>query len=163
MICIYSLKLNLKSAVIKIVPTNSSQNETSDGYLCNLVEKFIVAACKRFADDLIRQSCSQVFYNAAPSQSVGQVDVKKQSKSDQPQPASSEQMPSQRFPMELFVSDVYSTIVSHDKYDFLTNKYMARPVVKASGDSASDVDDDKNADCSTETVSRNYKSVAVFR
>lgn len=31
----------------------------------------------------------------------------------------------QKFPQNLKVLDVFNTIVKHEKYDFLTNKYMA--------------------------------------
>jgi hypothetical protein len=56
----------------------------------------IFVACKRFAESLIRQACHDSFEK-------------------------SEQL----FPGSLLVRDIYDTIVKHDKFDFLTNRYMA--------------------------------------
>jgi hypothetical protein len=69
-----------------------------------MVEKIIFAACKRFAEDLIRQACQDNFNTGTSSSSSSS---------------------SQKFPSSLHVKDVYETMVKHNRFDFLTNKYMS--------------------------------------
>ena len=81
------------------------KNDWSSVIKCNLVENFIYAACKRFAEDLVRQTCSDNYAKPSNLNLAGGV---------------------QQFPKFLYVKDIYNTMVAHDRYDFLTNKHMAR-------------------------------------
>ena len=78
---------------------SSSSSSSAGGNECNLVEKFIWLAARRFADNLIRQTCADVYFGNRSTA---------------------------KFPHTLSVRDVYRTIVEHDRFDFLTNKHMAK-------------------------------------
>ena len=113
-------------------------SEISENYFCNLVEKFILAATKRFAEDLIRQTCSHVFNNSVEPTPSLDLTSKKPAKSDLPPPAQGDRIQTRKFPMDVYVNDVFSTIASQERYDFLTNKHMAQPVAKPNSEEPND-------------------------
>lgn len=106
---------------------------------CPLVEMFLLAAFKRFAQDLIRQSCADLFL-VPTTQSTDLQQQQQQNENVNSRrilnnqattiAVSSNQqqrnvaLSDQKFPLRLNVKDVYKTIMRHDRYDFLTNKYM---------------------------------------
>lgn len=154
--------LGIKTNLVSLVPSEEKPNE-SNLYACNLVEKFLAALCKRFADDLIRQSCSDVYLTQEQQEACTkkQANDRKSATSLLTRQASSEQLtmscsssnaldlnanPCQKFPMELNVRDIYNTIVKHEKFDFLTNKYMARPAKQEKQDDQSDANDSDSKD-----------------
>lgn len=112
------------------MPTNET-NPKKSSTACPLVEIFLLAVYKRFAQDLIRQSCADLYFEPASSHPKALVD----SSSSSNQQLSSQQqyydtnrrlvnLGEVKFPARLNVKDVYRTIMRHDRFDFLTNKYM---------------------------------------
>jgi len=99
---------------------------------CNLVEKFLFSLFKRFAEDLIREACSDIYFEpnkptneSSSGQQQQQENVNNNTKRVAcQQNQGSDNILSHKFPLYLGVKDVYRTILRHDRYDFLTNKYM---------------------------------------
>lgn len=122
------------------MPSNETPS-TSNLFKCNLVERFIFTVCRRFADDLIRQTCAdQYFENPELTQTTSGLSNNSKKLSTtaatttatasttttpvQNSNSATDLLQYQKFPQHLSVKDVYRTITKHDKYDFLTNKYM---------------------------------------
>ena len=113
---------------------SSKPGNSESVFGCNLVEKFLLALFKRFADDIIRQTCSDIYFDSSNSTSTlnkttSSIDCCAESTSNKrAQISSNSQQPNndavQKFPLYLGVKDVYKTLVTHDRFDFLTNKYM---------------------------------------
>lgn len=87
--------------------SHGSQKE-SELYTCDLVERFIFLICKRFADDLIRKCCSDNYFEPLSASNTETMIV------------------NQNFPCYLNVAQVFTTIIKHPTYQFLTNNYMAK-------------------------------------
>ncbi len=106
----------------------------------------LFAIYKRFAEDIIRDTCANIYFDSSKEISINsktseQSQVKKQGKYEtkkqlelaklaqqqqQQLQAQENTLQYQKFPQYLSVNDVFKTIKKHDKYDFLTNKYMAK-------------------------------------
>ncbi len=67
-----------------------------------MAEEFLYTVCKKFCNDLLRDTCSNVCEQKSPKLPTGTI----------------------QFPNKLNVIDLFNTICKHEKYDFLTNKYM---------------------------------------
>ena len=74
---------------------------------------FLLVVYKRFAQDLIRQTCADLYFEP----SVVDSSIRKPS-------LGLVNLGEIKFPTCLNVKDVYRTIMRHDRFDFLTNKYM---------------------------------------
>ena len=108
------------------------------------------ALCKRFADDLIRQTCADIYFDPSKSAqastsivdtSTSKVQLELNKKRHEPikktasaaslatlAAAAERQQDSiqyQQFPHSLGVVDLFTTIKKHEVFDFLTNKHMA--------------------------------------
>ena len=119
-----------------MVAMNEKRPDETNTYSCHLVEKFLFALCKRFAEDLIRQTCADIYFDRSKSTAQSkptESSSKKLNKNENSktggtinQPAlSSDGLQYQKFPEVLGVGDIYNTMIKHEKYDFLTNKGMA--------------------------------------
>lgn len=143
------------------MPSDESKPTQTNVYACNLVEKLLFALCKRFADDLIRQTCSDLYFCKNDQNKMNATNLKNYNKKNLViTPLNGENgdlISSQKFPTNLSVIHIYNTIRAHDRFDFLTNKYMAstnRASSKESDDSnntsristKSDVNFDLNTD-----------------
>lgn len=128
---------------------SSKPGNSESVFGCNLVEKFLLALFKRFADDIIRQTCSDIYFDSSNSTSTlnkttSSIDCCAESTSNkraQISSTNSQQQAmipnndaAQKFPLYLGVKDVYKTLITHDRFDFLTNKYMG--AYKATADSS---------------------------
>ena len=144
----FLFKLNLKTKKVNLV-ANSETPDESNTFACHLVEKFLFAVCKRFADDVIRQTCADIYFDPSKSSAsslptqASDVKLKQEVSSGKKQKVensakksnndtmlnstSSQQSETQhqKFPQSIGVADVYNTILKHDRFNFLTNKYMA--------------------------------------
>jgi hypothetical protein len=90
----------------------------------------IYAMAKRFADDLIRQTCSDFYFDPSPKMfSPEEMTTKKQQKIEavKKNTNDADTLQFQKFPHSLGVSNIYNTIIKHDRFDFLANTYMASP------------------------------------
>ena len=76
--------------------------------------------CKRFADDLIRKTCADLYFSKPNSQKLLSKKNNKKSSCE-----TTDLTLKQKFPTNLNVMNIFQTIKNHDKFDFLTNKYMA--------------------------------------
>lgn len=112
-------QLNLKTCLVNICGLNEQVDE-SNVFTCDLVERFLYRIAKRFAEDLIRQACSDVFFDSSRSDRL----IESAKRNGQSVDFAHGY---QKFPDYLNVVDIFKTINKHEKYDFLTNKYMARP------------------------------------
>ncbi|CAF0710070.1 unnamed protein product [Brachionus calyciflorus] len=125
--------LGIKANTISLVPSFETPDDTNL-YTCDIVERFIFQLGKRFAEDLIRQVCSDKYFVSNQTglnlgNSSGQNDnLNNSNKRITSNQIDNSNLSSQKFPDYLNVIDVFNTINKHDKYDFLTNKYMARSV-----------------------------------
>lgn len=97
---------------------------------CPLVEMFMLAVYKRFAQDLIRRACADIYFvSSTPSTSTSSFEsnTRRSVNSSEKSTTTSSSITSLgdlKFPASLNVKDIYRTIMRHDRYDFLTNKYM---------------------------------------
>ena len=80
--------------------------------------------CKRFADDLIRQTCADMYLNR-DEKSFSISLNKNAKKSANNSTETNDSILNQKFPASLNVMNIFDTIKKHEKFDFLTNKYMA--------------------------------------
>ena len=95
-------------------------------YACSLVEKLMFVLSKRFADDLIRQTCADMYFNKNDNRSLALSMSNKIAKKPSVNSTEIQDLISnQTFPANLNVINIFNTIKRHDKFDFLTNKYMA--------------------------------------
>jgi hypothetical protein len=118
-------------------------------YSCHLVERFLFAICKRFAEDLVRETCSNIYngkdlnahgttnkssklndslQSRKPTRTPNESSKKDANLHKQQQQQNSHPecaFDAQKFPLYLGVRDIYKTIVHNEKYDFLTNKHMS--------------------------------------
>ena len=135
-----------------MVAMNEKPDETNT-YSCHLVEKFLFALCKRFAEDLIRQTCADIYFDRSKStaqskptenssKKLNKTENSKTGGANQPV-LSSDGLQYQKFPEVLGVGDIYNTIIKHEKYDFLTNKGMASSEEDESSSSNEIVNSDK--------------------
>lgn len=111
-------QLNLKTCLVNISGSNEPVDE-SNVFTCDLVERFLYRLAKRFAEDLIRQACSDVYFDSSRSDRLIESANRNGRSIESDQGC-------QKFPDYLNVVDIFNTINKHEKYDFLTNKYMAR-------------------------------------
>ena len=95
----------------------------------------LVTIYKRFAEDLIRETCANIYFDSSKNIKNDSIPGKKQTKNESnkkeqlPQLAQNQQQDGldyQKFPQHLSVSDIFNTIHKDKKYDFLTNKNMAK-------------------------------------
>lgn len=137
---LFLFKLQLKSNTVNLIASSENpQNPSTNSLIpCPLVEMFLLAAFKRFAQDLIRQSCADLFLEPITQSTDFQqhqqhnenVNSRRTLTNQITIAGSSNQqlrtvaLGDQKFPLRLNVKDVYKTIMRHDRYDFLTNKYM---------------------------------------
>lgn len=113
--------MNIKTNRVNLVPSDETATD-SNVYACNLVEKFIFVLCKRFADDLIRQTCADMYFikpTADKTLITNNKNLKKLAND------TTDLVLNQKFPTNLNVLNIFNTIKTHDRFDFLTNKYMA--------------------------------------
>lgn len=135
------------------MPSGEKPTQTNI-YTCNLVEKFLFTLGKRFAEDLIRQTCSDIYFDSSiKNVQTEYVNNKKnphphQQQQQQQQIQSEKSLLYQKFPQSLGVQDVFNTIKKHEKYDFLTNKYMA---AWSSTDQSTNNDLNENTDLKSST------------
>jgi hypothetical protein len=123
--------LNIKTKQVPFVSNDDFPDE-SNMYICSLVEKIIFAMTRRFADELIRQTCADIYFDS-PSKSPISLPSLEGSTSKQKQKIEnlkkdtieSDALQYQKFPGTIGVKDVFNTILKHERYDFLTNTYMA--------------------------------------
>lgn len=88
----------------------------------------IYAMAKRFADDLIRQTCADFYFEPSPKLFLSEeMTSKKQQKTEAVKKNTNDgdTLQFQKFPHSLGVSNIYNTIIKHDRFDFLANTYMA--------------------------------------
>jgi hypothetical protein len=125
------------------VPSLETTESAENLFSCHLVERFLFAVWKRFAEDLIRETCSNIYHGISQNDSSAHRQSKSSKLAQSRKPTRSnetskkdtrechkQQQPewpldTQRFPLYLGVRDIYNTIVHKEKYDFLTNKYMS--------------------------------------
>lgn len=90
---------------------------------------------KRFADDLIRQTCADFYFDSSSksfsseegSSKKQKIEITKKNIND-----SDTLQYLQKFPHSLGVANIYNTILKHERFDFLTNTYMASPAAPIS-------------------------------
>ena len=123
-----------------------ASNETPSDktiFTCSLVEKMLFTVCKRFAEDLIRETCADLYTDQGQLGFISDKkneNLKKMSKNDTLKksgsmtnmtwnsvviPEQTDSLIHQKFPSYLSVIDVFNTIRRHEKYDFLSNEFMA--------------------------------------
>lgn len=135
-------------------------------YSCNLVEKLLFTLCKRFADDLVRQTCADIYFaneNTNKSNKLSK-NLKKQSSSAYLLNENFDLILSQKFPASLSVVHIYNTIKTHEKFDFLTNKYMANSIKTSTKESNSDhnaTKSDVNFDLNDQLYKNNSKKLLI--
>jgi hypothetical protein len=113
--------LNIKKTFITSKLPNdysSSSINESNTYPCEIVVNFLLKLYKSFANDLIRKTCSDIYTEKT------QLPLTLSKKNNQ---KNSIDLYNNKFPIELGVVDIYKTIMKHNKFDFLTNKYLALP------------------------------------
>jgi hypothetical protein len=95
------------------------------------------AIYKRFAEDLIRETCASIYfdssknikreYETSSSKKPTKNDLNRKPLTDPLSTAHSQDgLDYQKFPQYLSVTDIFETIQQHQRYDFLTNKNMAK-------------------------------------
>ncbi len=95
------------------------------------------AVYKRFAEDLIRETCARIYFDCSQNIKTNETLTKKQTKNElnkkqtdtsllTSQNQQQDGLEYQKFPQYLSVTDVFKTIQQHQKFDFLTNKNMAK-------------------------------------
>lgn len=57
--------MNLKTNQVFLTPSDEKPSESKSLYSCDLVEKFLFVLTKRFADDLIRQTCADIYFDSS--------------------------------------------------------------------------------------------------
>lgn len=90
----------------KTNPVNLSSNIG-----CRLAEEFIFVVAKHFCEDLIRDTCSNIYTENVVENNNK---IKKTNSKDY-----------SHYLTKINVLDVFNTICKNEKYDFLTNNYMA--------------------------------------
>jgi hypothetical protein len=86
---------------------------------------------RRFADELIRQTCADIYFDSSSkspsSLPSSEVSTSKKQKNENLKKDTNESdaLQYQKFPGTIGVKDVFNTILKHERYDFLTNTYMA--------------------------------------
>ena len=81
-------------------------NNLSANIGCKLVEEFIFIVSQRFCEDLIRDTCSNIYNNKYSDDGIRKTN-------------------NNHYLTKINVLDVFNTICKNDKYDFLANNYMA--------------------------------------
>ena len=86
---------------------------------CKLVEEFLYVVAKHFCEDLIRDTCSNIYDKSCLNESNNK------KKLENNKIKISNNKSHSHYLTKVNVLDVFDTICKNDKYDFLTNNYMA--------------------------------------
>lgn len=116
--------MNIKANTVNLV-ANSENPQESNIYSCNLVEKFLFVIAKRFSEDLIRNTAADIYFDSSKSVDIKENTQNGTGKQQQTPKNYQDTLLYQKFPQNINVMDVYKTLIKHDRYDFLTNKFMA--------------------------------------
>lgn len=106
---------------MNFAPSNERPANEDDVVPCPLVEMFMLAVCKRFAQDLVRRACADIYFVESCTHVESNANSRRRSVTSSERTTSLGDL---KFPASLNVKDIYRTIMRHDRYDFLTNKYM---------------------------------------